>query len=202
MVRTGVRVLLQGAADIQVVGEARDGVEAVAEAGRLGPKVILMDLQLPRQSGVEAIRAILPTQPQTAIVVLTGREVDERVVAAVEAGAVGYLAKSAEREEFLAAIRQVAAGDPWLPPRLTRMLLTHLKPAPRDPAETLTEREGAVLRLLARGATNLQIAQELKVAAVTVRTHVSHIIGKLGVRNRVEAVLNALRSGAVTLEDP
>ena len=202
VVRSGVRALLQGAADILVVGEARDGVEAVAEAGRLGPKVILMDLQLPRQSGVEAIRAILPAQPQTAIVVLTGSEVDERVVAAVEAGALGYLAKSAEREEFLAAIRQVADGEPWLPPRLTRMLLAHLKPAPRDPAETLTKREGAVLRLLARGATNVQIAQELKVAAVTVRTHVSHIIGKLGVRNRVEAVLNALRSGAVTLEDP
>jgi DNA-binding NarL/FixJ family response regulator len=201
VVRAGVRALLHDAAGITVVGEAADGREAVTQAGRLEPDVILMDLRLPSLCGVEAIRAIAAVQPRVAIVVLTGSEIDERVLAAVEAGAVGYLAKSAGREEFLAAIRQVARGEPWLPPQLTMKLLAHVKSAPAAAAETLTEREGDVLRLLARGATNLQIACTLEVAEVTVRTHVSHILGKLGARNRVEAVLRALRSGAATLEE-
>lgn len=201
VVRTGVRALLHGASDITVAGEAEDGREAVAQASRLKPQVILMDLKLPVLDGVEAIREILAEQPDTGIVVLTGSDADAAVLAAVEAGALGYLAKSSERDELLAAIRRVARGETWLPAPLTRKLLAYLKPGPSGAAETLTERETAVLRLLARGATNLQIAETLNIAAVTVRTHVSHILGKLGARNRVEAVLHALRSGAASLEE-
>lgn len=201
VVRKGVRALLVDAGDIAVVGEAADGRQAVEEARRLEPQVILMDLKLPLLDGVEAIRAILAEQPEVGIVVLTGTGGDAQVLAAVEAGALGYVAKTSERQDFLAAIRRVAQGEPWLPPRLTRKLLAHLRPAPGGSPEPLTERETQVLRLLARGKTNLQIAQELNVAEVTVRTHVSHILGKLGANNRVQATLYALRAGLAPLEE-
>lgn len=201
VVRKGVRSLLMDADDVTVVGEAADGLEAVAEARRLGPQVILMDLKLPRLDGVEAIRAILAEQPDVGVVVLTGTDGDEQILTAVEAGALGYLAKTSEREDFLLAIRQVARGELWLPPRLTRKLLAHLKPRPGGGLqEPLTSRETGVLNLLARGRSNQQIAQELNIAEATVRTHVSHILDKLGVSNRVEAALHALRAGVVTLE--
>jgi DNA-binding NarL/FixJ family response regulator len=203
VVRKGVRALLMDADSISVVGEAGDGMEAVAEARRLRPQVILMDLQLPRLDGVEAVRAILAEQPEVGIVVLTGTNGDEQVLAAIEAGALGYLAKTSEPEEFLLAISRVARGELWLPPRLTRKLLAHLKP-PRSGGglpEPLTGRETAVLNLIAKGRTNQQIAQELNIAEATVRTHVSHILDKLGVGNRVEAALHALRAGVATLEE-
>lgn len=188
---------------IAVVGEAADGLEAVAEARRLQPQVILMDLKLPRLDGVEAIREILAEQPNVGIVVLTGADADEQVLSAVEAGALGYLAKTAERESFLQAIARVARGELWLPPRLTRKLLSHLKPRPSiGPEEPLTSRETSVLNLLAKGRTNQQIASELCIAEATVRTHVSHILDKLGASNRVEAALHALRVGVATLEEP
>jgi two-component system, NarL family, response regulator LiaR len=203
IVRKGVRALLMDARDITVVGEAADGLEAVTEARRLQPQVILMDLKLPRLDGVEAIREILAEQPDMGIVVLTSAEGDEQILAAVEAGALGYLAKTAERESFLEAISRVARGELWLPPRLTRKLLSHLKPRPSTgPAEPLTGRETSVLNLLAKGRTNHQIAQELSIAEATVRTHVSHILDKLGASNRVEAALHALRVGVATLEEP
>jgi len=201
IVRKGVRALLMDAENITVVGEAADGEEAVAEARRLQPQVILMDLKLPRLDGVEAIRAILAEQPNVGVVVLTGADADEQILAAVEAGALGYLAKTAERESFLLAISRVARGELWLPPRLTRKLLGHLKPRPSAPAEPLTGRETSVLNLLAKGRTNQQIAQELNIAEATVRTHVSHILDKLGASNRVEAALHALRVGVATLEE-
>lgn len=201
VVRKGVRALLMDADDITVVGEAADGQEAVAQARRLRPQVILMDLKLPCLDGVEAIRAILAEQPEVGVVVLTGTDGDEQILSAVEAGALGYLAKTSEREDFLLAIRQVARGELWLPPRLTRKLLAHLKPRSGDaPGEPLTSRETGVLNLLARGRSNQQIALELNIAEATVRTHVSHILDKLGVSNRVEAALHALRAGVVTLE--
>jgi NarL family two-component system response regulator LiaR len=203
VVRKGVRALLMDADGIAVVGEAADGLEAVAEARRLEPQVILMDLKLPRLDGVEAIREILAEQPNVGIVVLTGADADEQVLAAVEAGALGYLAKTAERESFLQAIARVARGELWLPPRLTRKLLSHLKPRPSiGPEEPLTSRETSVLNLLAKGRTNQQIASELCIAEATVRTHVSHILDKLGASNRVEAALHALRVGVATLEEP
>jgi DNA-binding NarL/FixJ family response regulator len=203
VVRKGVQALLMDADDITIVGEAEDGQAAVAAARRLRPQVILMDLKLPHLDGVEAIRAILAEQPDVGVVVLTGTDGDEQVLAAVEAGALGYLAKTSEREQFLLAIRRVARGELWLPPRLTRKLLAHLKPnSGGGVAEPLTGRETGVLNLLAKGRTNQQIAQELNIADATVRTHVSHILDKLGVSNRVEAALHALRAGVVTLEEP
>jgi DNA-binding NarL/FixJ family response regulator len=200
VVRKGVRALLTDAGDITVVGEAEDGTEAVAEARRLRPQVILMDLKLPGLDGVEATRAILAEQPDMGVVVLTGTEGDEQILAAVEAGALGYLAKTSKRDDFLLAIRQVARGELWLPPRLTRKLLAHLKPHAGGSGEALTGRESGVLSLLAKGRSNHQIAQELNIAEATVRTHVSHILDKLGVNNRVEAALHALRAGVATLE--
>lgn len=194
VVRKGVCALLADAEGIEVVGEAGDGEQAVAEARRLRPQVILMDLKLPGVDGVAATRTILAEQPGTAIVALTGTDAEEEVLAAVEAGALGYLAKTSPREDFLEAIRHVAQGDAWLSPHLTRRLLNRLKPHPAEVLEPLTGREREVLALIARGWSNRRISQELSIAEMTVRTHVSHILGKLGVSNRVEAALYALRS--------
>lgn len=193
VVRKGVCALLADADGIEVAGEAGDGEQAFAEARRLRPQVILMDLRLPGLGGVAATRAILAEQPKMAVVVLTGTDVEDEVLAAIEAGALGYLAKTSPREDFLEAIRRVAQGDAWLPPRLTRRLLTRLKPRPADALEPLTGREREVLALLAKGWSNRRISQELSIGEVTVRTHVSHVLGKLGVSNRVEAALHALR---------
>jgi DNA-binding NarL/FixJ family response regulator len=197
VVRKGVCSLLADAEGIVVAGEAGDGEQAVAEARRLRPRVILMDLKLPVLDGVAATRAILGEQPETAVLILTGTNVEDEVLAAVEAGAVGYLAKTSPREDFLAAIRRVALGDAWLPAALTRRLLTRLKPRPAPTPENtpkpLTGREAEVLALIARGWSNRRIGQELSISDVTVRTHVSHILAKLGVGNRVEAALHALR---------
>ncbi len=201
VVRKGVCALLGGASDITVVGEAGDGLQAVDEASRCAPQVVLMDLKLPGLDGVEATRRILAAQPAVGIVVLTGTDVEEEVLTAISAGAVGYLAKSSRREDFLAAIRQVSRGEAWLPPRLTRNLLAYLKPRPATKA-SLTDREREVLVLLARGWSNRTIARELSIAEVTVRTHMSHILDKLGVSNRVEAALHAQRSGLAQPEPP
>lgn len=202
VVRKGVCALLAEAEGIAVTGEAVDGNQAVAEARRLVPHVILMDLKLPGLDGVEATRAILAEQPETGVIVLTGTDVEEQVVAAIQAGALGYLAKTSPREDFLEAIRSVARGEAWLPPHLTRRLLTHLKPPPAATAgsEPLTTRESEVLALLARGWSNGRIARELAISEVTVRTHVSHVLDKLKVSNRVEAALQALRTGLVVPE--
>jgi DNA-binding NarL/FixJ family response regulator len=202
VVRMGVRALLTAVGGIAVVGEAEDGRQAVEEARRCDPQVILMDLGLPHLDGAEATRAILAERPEVGIVVLTGGDGDAQVLAAVEAGAVGYLAKTACPADLAMAIRRVASGEPWLSPRLTRKLLAHLKPALRQPwHERLTEREVDVLRRVAKGRSNQQIADDLHLAEVTVRTHVSHILGKLGVDNRVEAALHALRAGLARLDD-
>jgi DNA-binding NarL/FixJ family response regulator len=197
VVRKGVCALLADAEDIEVVGEAGDGRQAVEEAARCAPQVILMDLNLPEIDGVEATRRILTAQPKVGIVVLTGADMDTEVLTAVRAGALGYLAKTSQRQEFLEAIREVARGEAWLPPRLTRKLLAHLQtpPAEAGTLDTLTGREGEVLSLLAHGWSNRRIAGKLSIAEVTVRTHVSHVLDKLGVSNRVEAALHALRLG-------
>lgn len=188
VVRKGVRALLMAAEDMEVVGEAEDGRQAVEEARRHQPQVILMDLRLPHLDGVEATKAILAEQPEVGIVALTGADGDAQVRAAVEAGALGYLAKTSEPADFLGAIRRVARGEPWLPPALTRKLLAHLRPVPSRPyREPLTERELEILRRMAKGESNQQIAYDLHLAEVTVRTHFSHVLGKLGVGNRVAA---------------
>ena len=193
VVRKGICALLAEAESIAVVGEAGDGEQAVEEARRLRPQVILMDLRLPGLDGVAATRAILAEQPETAVVVLTGTSVEDEVLAAVEAGALGYLAKTSLEQDFLEAIRRVAQGDAWLPASLIRSLVARLKPrlAPAVPS-LLTERESRVLELVARGWSNRRISLELSISEFTVRTHVSHIFDKLGVSNRVEAALHAL----------
>lgn len=202
VVRRGVRALLMDVPDIAVVGEASDGLEAVAQARHLQPQVILMDLKLPELSGVEATRAILAEQPEIGIIVLTAYGVEAQILAAVEAGALGYLTKTSGREELLGAIRRVARGELCIPSGLTRQLLAHVHSRSTGTvSEPLTERENEVLRLIARGWSNQRIADELCIAEITVRTHVSHVLAKLGVNNRVEAALHALRKGLVSLED-
>jgi DNA-binding NarL/FixJ family response regulator len=198
VVRAGIYNLLKGVPGIVVVGEAEDGQQAVEEAKRCVPDVILMDLRLPQLDGVEATRQILAAQPGVGIVILTTVDAEADVLAAIEAGALGYVAKSSRKEELLEAIRSIARGDAWLPPHLTRRLLTHLKP--RQAPGALTHRERDVLALLARGWSNREIARELGVTDITVRTHVTHVLGKLGVHNRVEAALHALRAGLVPME--
>lgn len=204
VVRKGVCALLEDAEDIAVVGEAGDGRQAVEEAARHTPQVILMDLNLPEIDGVEAIRRILAAQPTIGIVVLTGADMEAEVLPAIRAGALGYLAKTSQRQEFLEAIREVSRGEAWLPPRLTLKLLAHLQtpPAGAGTKNPLTDRESEVLALLARGWSNRRIAGKLAIAEVTVRTHVSHVLDKLGVSNRVEAALHALRLGLVAPEPP
>lgn len=198
VVRAGVGALLAGVPDIAVVGEAENGQQAIEEARRCDPQVILMDLRLPELDGVEATRQILAAQPEVGIVILTTPDAEAEVLNAIEAGALGYLAKSSSREELLEAIRRIARGEAWLPPHLTRRLLTLLKPRPA--LKDLTSREQTVLTLMARGWSNREIARKLGVTDITVRTHVSNVLGKLGASNRVEAALHALRAGLVPLE--
>jgi DNA-binding NarL/FixJ family response regulator len=199
VVRQGVCALLAGAEGIEVAGVAADGEQAIVEARRLRPGVILMDLGLPGLDGVAATRAILAELPETAILVFTSMDVEDEVLAAIEAGALGYLAKTSPQEDFLEAIRRVAQGDAWLPVSLTRRLLSRLKPTPRESQVALTPRERQVLAMLGHGWSNRRISQELAIAEITVRTHVSHVLGKLGMNSRVEAALYAVRSGNATL---
>ncbi len=200
VVRVGVRALLADAADIEVVSEAEDGNQAIEKATRHEPHVILMDLRLPGLAGVEATRRILAAQPDIGIVALTSPDAEPEVLSAIEAGARGFLAKTSRKAEFVEAIRRVACGEAWLPPQLTRRLLGHFRPGSvAGAAEALTPREHEVLELLARGAANREIACQLAIAEITVRTHVSHILDKLGVSNRVEAALHALQAGLVPL---
>lgn len=203
VVRKGVCALLANAEGIVIAGEACDGEQAVREARRLRPQVVLMDLRLPGLDGAEATRAILAELPETAVVALTGVDVEDELLAAVEAGALGYLAKTSPPEDYVQAVRRVAQGDAWLPARLTRRLVARLEPLPPPPVPNLlTGREREVLKMLARGWSNRRISQELAISEITVRTHVSHVLGKLGVHNRVEAALHALRSGSARLPGP
>lgn len=198
VVRAGVRAFLAGAADVEVVGEAEDGNQAVEKTRRHDPHVILMELRLPGLAGVEATRKILSERPEVGIVALTSPDAEPEILAALEAGALGFLSKTSPKSDFLEAIRRVARGEAWLPPHLTRRVLAHFRPG-AVAAEALTSRENEVLDLLARGAGNREIARRLGIAQITVRTHVSHILDKLGVSNRVEAALHALQTGLVPL---
>lgn len=202
VVRQGILALLAGSEDIEVVGEAENGVDAVRLSEELEPDTILMDLIMPEMDGVEAIRSILQQRPETCIVVMTGTNVDHRALEAVRAGALGFLAKTATREEVLTAIRRVQRGEHSLPADLTRALLRRVEDpnAGRLEVDPLTRREHQILRLLARGMSNQGIANEIHIAEVTVRTHVSKILAKLGVSNRVEAALYALRHGLADLD--
>ncbi len=194
MARLGISVMLSTVDDIEVVGEAGDGLEAIALVETCAPTVILMDLLMPEMDGPEAIRRILATRPAMRIILMTGSEVEDEIFEGIEAGARGFLPKTSSEEELISAIRQVAAGQSCLPPELTRRLVARLKARPA-PKEALTSRESEVLHLLSKGHSNRQIAAELGVADITVRTHVSRILAKLQVKNRVEAALFVLRNG-------
>jgi NarL family two-component system response regulator LiaR len=203
IVRKGVRALLATEPDIEVVGEAADGKEAIAEVTRLRPDVTLMDLMLPEIDGIEAIRRITAVWPDAAILVVTSFATDDKVFPAVKAGARGYLLKDSSPEELVRAIRQVHRGEASLHPSIARKVLQELargseRPPTPDP---LTPREVDVLRLVARGLGNQQIADTLTLSEATVRTHVSTILGKLHLASRTQAALYALREGLASLDD-
>jgi NarL family two-component system response regulator LiaR len=202
IVRKGIRALLATELDLQVVGEAGDGAEAVAQAEALRPDVILMDLVMPRLDGIEATRQITAKLPGTRILVLTSFAADEKVFPAIKAGALGYLLKDSGPEVLVGAIRQVYRGEPSLEPSIARKLLVELVQPPKQQALTadpLTERELDVLRLVAQGCSNKEIAAKLAVSDLTVRTHVSNILGKLHLASRTQAALYALQKGIASL---
>jgi RNA polymerase sigma factor (sigma-70 family) len=194
VVREGLRTFLRLQEGIEVVGEAGDGEEAVAEADRLTPDVVLMDLEMPRLGGVEALQRIRGARAETRVIVLTSFGDDDKLMPAVRAGASGYLLKSAPPQEVVRAIRAAHEGDAVIDPKAAGRLLDALA---RVPAATqpLTPREREVLTLVCRGLPNKQIARELGLSEKTVKTHVGHILAKLGVTDRTQAALLALREG-------
>ena len=192
VVRQGLRAFLSLQEDMEVVGEAEDGEQAVAAAARLEPDVVLMDMVMPGVDGVEAIRRIRDVRPQTRVLVLTSYADDTKVVPAVRAGAAGYLLKDVQPAELAAAIRTIAGGGALLAPAVTARVLAEIAAGGR-PDPGLTAREREVLGLLARGLTNRQIAAELVLSEKTVKTHVSSILGKLGLPDRTQAALYAVR---------
>jgi NarL family two-component system response regulator LiaR len=201
VVRKGIRALLATEADITVVGEALHGVEAVAEAARLQPDVILMDLVMPQMDGIAAIQQILAGWPDARILVLTSFAADDKVLPAIKAGALGYILKDTGPFELVNAIRQVYRGEPSLHPTIARKVLHELaQPSERPPtAEPLTEREVEVLRLVAQGESNQHIAAVLGISEATVRKHVSSVLSKLHLASRTQAALYALREGLIAL---
>jgi NarL family two-component system response regulator LiaR len=204
IVRKGVRALLATERDIQVVGEACDGEEAVAQAEALRPDVILMDLVMPKLDGIEAISRIMVKLPSTRILVLTSFAADEKVFPAIKAGALGYLLKDSGPEELVGAIRQVHRGEPSLEPSIARKVLLELSHPPTQKSLTvdpLTDRELDILRLVAQGCSNKEIALKLSLSELTVRTHVSNTLGKLHLASRTQAALYALQKGITSLQD-
>ena len=200
VVRQGLRMFLGVGTDFEVVGEATNGEEAVRLAKELSPDVVLMDLLMPVMDGITAIGKIRAESPDVEVVALTSVLEDASVVGAVRAGAIGYLLKDTEANELRRAIRAAAAGQVQLAPEAATRLMNELR-HPDQPAETLTERETDVLKLLAAGKANKEIALELKIGDRTVKTHVSSIMGKLGVQSRTQAALYAVRSGLVATAD-
>jgi len=202
IVRDGLAAILGTQADFAVVGQASTGAEAVQLATRLTPDVILLDLEMPEMDGVEALRHIRAACPEARIIVFTAFDSDERIVSAVQAGAKGYLLKGAPREELFKAIRVVSEGGSLLQPVVASKLLDHISHQNQfDPlqVEALTEREKDVLKLMAQGRSNKEIAGALTISERTVKFHVSSILGKLGAGNRTEAVTIAAQRGLVKL---
>ena len=197
VVRRGIRALLTEAGGFEVVGEADSGEAAVALAQDTDPDVVLMDLLMPGMDGIEATRRITGVQPKARILVLTSFSADNKVFPVIKAGAVGYLLKESSPEELVTAIRQVHRGEPSLHPTIARKLLQEIaRPAELQPApEALTDREVTVLRLIAQGLGNQEIADRLGISEPTVRAHVSHILGKLHLASRTQAALYAVRRG-------
>jgi two-component system, NarL family, response regulator LiaR len=197
VVRQGLRMFLSSDPELEIVGEARDGAEAVRLARQLQPDVVLMDLLMPVMDGIAATAAIRREVPDTEVVALTSVLEDTAVIDAVRAGAIGYLLKDTDAHELRRAIKAAAAGQVQLSPQAAARLLREVR-APETRTEPLTERETEVLQLLAQAQSNKEIARALHIAEQTVKTHVSHILDKLGVPSRTHAALYAIRAGLVS----
>jgi DNA-binding NarL/FixJ family response regulator len=199
MVRAGFRMLLSGEEGIEVVAEASNGLEAVEKAARFDPTVVLMDIRMPELDGLEATRRILAADSDARVLILTTFDLDEYVYEALSAGASGFVLKDDPPEQLIAAIRTVAGGDALLSPAITRRVIEQFtripRPTPPKELEELSEREREVFRLVARGLSNAEIGQELYISETTVKTHVTHILSKLGLRDRVQAVVLAYQTG-------
>jgi NarL family two-component system response regulator LiaR len=203
IVRKGIRAVLEVVPDIEVVGEAEDGRDAVYRVAELEPDVILMDLVMPEMDGIEAIQRIQERQPGAHILVLTTFAGEDKIFPAIKAGALGYHLKDSRPQELVQAIRQVYRGESSLHPVIARKVLEELtRPSNRPPTpDPLTPREVEVLRLVAQGLENPEIAQKLVITEATVRTHVSNITSKLHVASRTQAALYALREGIASLDE-
>lgn len=205
IVRKGIQALLATEAHIEVIGEAENGKEAIRLVEKLKPDVILMDLQMPEMGGIEAIGHITGSKPGARILVLTSFATDDKVFPAIKAGALGYLLKDSSPEELIQAIQQVYRGESSLHPTIARKVLQELSrplaPEQKPTDDPLTEREVDVLRLVARGMGNQQIADQLIISEATVRTHVSNILSKLHLASRTQAALYALQKGLASLDD-
>jgi DNA-binding NarL/FixJ family response regulator len=200
VVRAGLQGMLLGQPDIQVVGEAVTGAEAIAMTEQLKPNVVLMDLRMPELDGVSATMRIREGHPQTRVLVLTTYDGDADILRAVEAGATGYLLKDTPRDDLFRAIRAAAKGESFLTPAVATRLIGRVKTPPVE--DTLSDREVEVLTLVAQGASNKGIAKQLWISEATVKTHLIHIFGKLGVSDRTAAVTVGLERGILRLGRP
>ncbi|HTP02623.1 MAG TPA: response regulator transcription factor, partial [Anaerolineales bacterium] len=195
--------LLAETNDIQVIGEADNGLEAIEHSRQLKPDVVLMDIVMPNMDGIEATRQITAKQPEVRVLVLTSFVGDDKVFPAIKAGALGYLLKDSDPAELVRSIHKVCKGELSLPPAIARKIMKEIRedPAAKPTTEPLTGREVQVLRLLAEGFSNEEIANQLGISEVTVRTHISHLLAKLHLANRVKATLYALREGISSIGD-
>jgi len=204
LVRDGFRMILDEQEDIEVVGDAADGLEAVARARELRPDLVLMDVRMPGRDGLEATRELLRELPETHVLILTTFDLNEYVYEAMRAGASGFLLKDVPRRQLIEGVRTVAAGEALLAPAITRRLIEQFVKRPPASAralppqlESLTAREFEVMKLVARGRSNTEIAGELYISEATVKTHVAHVLAKLDLRDRVQAVVFGYESGLV-----
>jgi DNA-binding NarL/FixJ family response regulator len=201
LVRAGFRMILETQPDLQVVGEASDGVEAVTATRRLRPQVVLMDIRMPNLDGLQATKQVLGAGSESRVVILTTFDLDEYLYQALTAGASGFLLKNAPPEQLISAVRVVAAGHGLLSPQVTRRVIEQFTrlppPGSPDTLQGLTTREREVLKLLARGLSNAEIAAQLVVSDATVKSHVAHLLAKLHLRDRVQAVVLAYESGLI-----
>jgi DNA-binding NarL/FixJ family response regulator len=199
MVRAGLRMLLTEETDIEVVAEAGNGVEAIVQARRFRPDVILMDIRMPELDGLEATRRILAADATTKVLILTTFSLDDYVYEALRAGASGFVLKDEPPEQLIAAVRTIAAGDALLSPSITRRVIAHFTRQQHVPPPlalgTLTSRELDVFRLIAAGLSNAEIGRELFISDTTVKTHVTRLLQKLGLRDRAQAIVMAYQSG-------
>lgn len=203
VVREGLKALIESEPGLELAGEARDGIEAVDKSLAYNPDVTLMDLEMPRMTGIEAISEIMAKRPEARILVLTTFVTDEKIFPAIKSGALGYLLKDSSPEQLIQSIREVARGESSLHPAVAKRLLREISSPPdkASEADALTEREVDVLTYVAKGHSNQEIADQLFLSERTVRTHVSSILSKLHLANRTQAALYALKEGLASLED-